>query len=267
MKISVVIPLYNEVDNVAPLVEELMPVISGLDPDAEVLLVDDGSTDETGKRIREVGRDWPRSVRHFTLGRHSGQTAAIDAGFRHARGELIILMDGDLQIDPADIPMMVEHARDFDVVHGWRWQRSDSFFKRVQTRIANLIRNRLTGSDVHDTGCPLKVFRREVIREMKLLNGMHRFLVTLARMDGFRTLEVKVGHRPRRAGQSKYGLWNRALRGLRDLFGVRWMIARSYRLDCTEEELEAAARETPRLRPEPTLEAPQKERGFSDGGG
>ena len=256
MKVSVVVPLYDEEDNVRPFMDELMPILDSIDPEGEVVLVDDGSKDATPQRIAEVCRLHPGRVRHIELLANTGQTAALDAGFRAARGELIAMMDGDLQVDPRDLPMMIAAAADHDLVHGWRWQRQDTGFKRVQTRIANAIRNRLTRSDVHDTGCPLKVFRREVLQQLKLYTGMHRFFVTLARMEGFRTLEVKVHHRHRYSGRSKYGMWNRAFRALRDLFAVRWMMARSYRLrlrERTEEWVGAAAAggETRRFVPSP----------------
>ncbi|MCB9832332.1 MAG: glycosyltransferase family 2 protein [Planctomycetes bacterium] len=234
MKVSVVVPLYDEELNVAPLVAELLPVLDGLGCGYELILVDDGSRDGTGAAIEAARGRHPTVIRHVALARNTGQTAAIDAGFRHARGELVVMMDGDLQVDPADIPTMLEAAGDYDLVHGWRWKRHDTAFKRLQTRVANRVRNALTGENVHDTGCPLKVFRRPVIESLKLRTGMHRFFVTLAKMEGFRTLEMKVNHRPRQAGSSKYGMWNRALRGLRDLFAIRWMQSRHYRLDCRE---------------------------------
>ncbi len=232
--VSVVVPLFDEEENVAPLVAELLPVLEGIGRPFEIVLVDDGSRDGTAAAIEAERSRRPELVRHVSLARNTGQTAAIDAGFRHARGELLVMMDGDLQVDPADIPAMIAAAADHDLVHGWRWQRHDTAFKRIQTRIANAIRNRLTGESVHDTGCPLKVFRREVVASLKLRTGLHRFFVTLAKMEGFRTLEMKVNHRPRQAGRSKYGMWNRAFRGLRDLFAVRWMQSRHYRLDCRE---------------------------------
>ena len=232
--ISVVVPLYNEEENVAPLLDELMPVMLSIEQPFEVVLVDDGSRDGTARAIRSAQEKYGRLVRHIALHENTGQTAAIDAGFRCARGEFLVMMDGDLQVDPRDIPMMIEKAKDFDLVHGWRWQRKDTPFKRLQTRIANRIRNLLTRSNVQDTGCPLKVFRRAVVERFKLYTGLHRFFVTLARMEGFSTCEVKVRHRPRHAGVSKYGMWNRVFRALRDLFAVRWMMSRHYRLKYQE---------------------------------
>lgn len=241
VRISVVIPLFNEEDNVLPLLEELVPVAGGLDPECEVLLVDDGSVDRTSERIFDAQRRWPRHVRHLSLGRNCGQTAALDAGFRNAGGELVVTMDGDLQVDPRDIPMMVENAGEYDVVHGWRWQRRDSWWKRVQAGVANLVRNRLTRSKIRDAGCPLKVFRRDVLQGMKLHTGFHRFLVNMAQLDGYRTLEVKVNHRPRIAGSSKYGVWNRAFRALRDLLVFRWMVSRNCRYELTEHRVPSSS--------------------------
>lgn len=234
MKLSIVIPLYNEEECVLPMLTELMPIAQSIDPDVEVILVNDGSTDATHDRILEAQARWPDRIRYLTFKKNCGQTAAIDAGFKHARGDFIVMMDGDMQVDPADLPMMVEKARDYDLVHGWRWKRKDTWFKRLQTKIANGVRNWLTKSDVQDTGCPIKVFRREVVETFKLFKGMHRFFVTLARMEGFRTLEVKVNHRPRAAGTSKYGMWNRVFRALRDTFAIRWMMARHYKYEVSE---------------------------------
>ena len=237
VEISVVVPLFDEEENVLPLLEELVPVMVGMKRPFEIILVNDGSTDETASQIRRGAAHHGDTIRFIDLKKNTGQTAAIEAGFQSSRGNLLVMMDGDLQVDSRDIPMMIEKAQEFDLVHGWRWQRKDTPFKRFQTKIANGVRNRLTGSDVRDTGCPLKVFRKEVVNSFKLYTGMHRFFVTLARMEGFRTCEVKVKHRPRFAGSSKYGMWNRVFRAFRDLFAIRWMMARKYRLDFQEVEL------------------------------
>ncbi len=255
--ISVVVPLFNEEENVAPLLQELVPVLKRIGKTFEIILVDDGSTDNTKAEIAAGMRAYGQDIRFLSLRQNTGQTAAIEAGFRRARGELIVMMDGDLQVDSADIPMMIEAAKDYDLVHGWRWQRKDTPFKRFQTKIANGVRNYLTGSEVRDTGCPLKVFRRQVVERFKLYSGMHRFFVTLARMEGFRTLEVKVRHRPRFAGVSKYGMWNRVFRAFRDLFAIRWMMARRYRLEFDEieaREIEESASDDLRERSEADLD-------------
>lgn len=234
MDVSVVVPLYNEEDCVEPFVAELMGVLSQLDREVEVILVDDGSADQTPQKIREAMVRYPKVIRHIELAENTGQTAAFDAGFRHVRGNIVVTLDGDMQIDPADIPLLLAHTDTFDVVHGWRRDRHDTRFKKVQTRIANRVRNLLTRSDVHDTGCPLKVFRREVLETFKLFTGMHRFFITLAQMEGFTTKEVVIQHRHRHAGESKYGMLNRVFRSLRDLFAMRWMMARHYRLKMRE---------------------------------
>ena len=234
MKLSVVIPLYNEEECVPPLIDELLPVVAEIDPEAEVILVDDGSADATADRVRDAQATAPTTIRFVQLLENSGQTAALDAGFRVARGDVVATLDGDLQVDPRDLPMMMDLVERYDVVHGWRRTRKDTGFKRVQTKIANAVRNRLLKSDIHDTGCPLKVMRRLVLEELKLQTGFHRFLVNLARLEGFTTCEVEVHHRPRPAGKSKYGFFNRVFAAWRDLRGVRWMAARHYRLEAIE---------------------------------
>jgi glycosyltransferase involved in cell wall biosynthesis len=234
MDLSVVVPLYNEEECVEPFVDELMGVLKGLHREFEVILVDDGSTDSTPQKIRESMARFPGRIRHIELLKNTGQTAAFDAGFQHVQGQWVITLDGDMQIDPQDIPLLLEHAGPFDVVHGWRRDRHDSYFKKLQTSIANRVRNRLTRSTVHDTGCPLKIFRRKVIETFKLFTGMHRFFVTLAQMEGFSTRGVVIRHRHRHAGMSKYGMLNRIFRSLRDLFAMRWMMSRHYRLKLRE---------------------------------
>ncbi len=233
-RISVVVPLYNEEGNVLPLIEELMPILIPIDPHTEIIMINDGSLDATTAKMAAAQELWPENIRGLTFAKNTGQTAAIDAGFREARGDIVVMMDGDLQVDPRDLPEMIRLTDQYDVVHGWRWQRLDTPFKRFQTRIANGIRNWLTKSDVHDTGCPVKVFRREVVAQFKLYTGLHRFFITLAQMEGFSTHEFKVRHRDRFAGVSKYGMLNRVFRALRDLFAVRWMMSRNYHLAYTE---------------------------------
>lgn len=233
--ISVVIPFFNEEGNVIPLVEELVPLVRRLDPGFEVVAIDDGSEDGTDAELREVRRRHP-AVRHLRMRENAGQTAAFEAGFRVVRGDVVVTMDGDQQIDPADIAPMYALLRDqgVDFVYGWRRNRRDNFVKRVSTRVANGVRNFLTRERIHDTGCPLKVFRREIIDRLKLYDGMHRFFITLAHMDGFRSAEMVVNHRPRRHGKSKYGVWNRMFRALRDCLVVRWMASRHLRYACEE---------------------------------
>jgi glycosyltransferase involved in cell wall biosynthesis len=225
----VVIPLYQEAENVAPLLEELVPVLRSLGSPYEIVMIDDGSTDGTAARLDEQRAMEPR-LRVLTFARNHGQSAALDAGFQAARGEIVITMDGDLQCDPAAIPTLLDHLETHDCVCGQRQQRRDTLVRRLSSRIANGIRNLLTGDRVRDTGSPLKVIRAEHLRRIPRFNGMHRFLPTLLRrIGGARVIEVPVPHRPRQAGRSKYGIGNRALRGLRDCFGVRWLRARGLR--------------------------------------
>jgi dolichol-phosphate mannosyltransferase len=234
-RLSVVIPFFQEQENVAPLFAELLPILAGLPGGYEVVAVDDGSTDGTLAALRAV-QTQDDNLRVLVLDRNRGQTAAFEAGFLAARGRLIATMDGDLQIDPRDLPVMVAQLEreGADFVYGWRRDRKDPFLKRVSTRVANAIRNLLTHERIHDTGCPLKVFRRSVIERMKLFSGMHRFFITLAHMDGWRSSEMVVRHRPRRFGRSKYGVRNRVFRALRDCLVVRWMMSRHLRYEVRE---------------------------------
>ena len=231
--LSVVIPAYNEEANVGPCHAELAGVLGGLGRPFEIVFVDDGSTDGTFAALRAIIAADPR-VRALRFRANAGQTAALAAGFAAARGDVVVTMDADLQNDPADIPRLLAALESADLVCGWRVERRDPWTKRVASRIANRVRARLTGDGVHDTGCTLKAFRRAAVPRRHLYRGMHRFLPALARIEGFRVVEVPVGHRPRRAGTSKYGNWTRLWAGLADLCAVRWMARR--RLDYEIEE-------------------------------
>lgn len=257
--ISVVIPVFDEEANVAPLVEELMPVVAGLGEPCEVILVNDGSRDRTHEAIVPLLGRHPE-LRCLRLAKNTGQSAAFDAGFRAARGEVVVTMDGDLQIDPADIPRLLVRLRqgDVDFVFGRRMKRKDGFVKAASTKIANSIRNRLTGEKIVDTGCPLKALRRDIVDRIPMYKGMHRFFITLAHLEGFRTAEVPVSHRARRAGASKYGVWNRVFRALRDCLVVRWMQSRhvSYEVAEIDAAGKVAASTSRGLRESPGLERP-----------
>lgn len=226
--LSVVAPAYEERDNLGPLVEA---VRDALDASMrwELVIVDDGSRDGTGDVLRRLASEEPR-VTAVYLRENRGQTAATAAGIAVARGRLIATIDADLQNDPADLPGMVEALGDADAVVGVRTKRRDSIVRRLSSRVANWVRNRLSGDSIQDTGCALKVFRAEALETLPLFEGMHRFLPTLLRIHGFEVLERPVGHHPRTAGRSKYGVWNRAFRALRDLLAVRWMRSRVIRL-------------------------------------
>lgn len=231
--LSVVIPAYNEAPNVEPCYRELVEVLAASGHSFETVFVDDGSTDDTAEVIRRLARADPR-VHLLRFRRNAGQTAALDAGFRTARGAVIVTMDADLQNDPHDIPKLLAALPGHDAVCGWRLERHDPWTKRLASRLANRVRDWFTRDGVHDTGCTLKVFRREALQHLRLYRGMHRFLPALLLMEGFRVTEVPVAHRARRAGVSKYGNWGRLWGGLADLWAVRWMARR--KLDYEIEE-------------------------------
>jgi dolichol-phosphate mannosyltransferase len=227
--LSVVVPLYNEEDNVVEMQQQIDAALAGRD--YELVLVDDGSKDQTLVRIQPGPR-----VRVIVLEKNSGQSAAMHAGIHGAKGDVIITLDGDLQNDPADIPVMIAKLDEgFDLVCGYRAKRKDTPFKRLQSRIANFVRSRFVGDHVRDTGCTLKVMRRDCREALLLFNGMHRFIPALIRNMGWRVTEVPVNHRPRIHGVSKYGFGNRALRATTDMFGVRWLNSRRTRYSIREE--------------------------------
>jgi len=219
----VVIPLRDEERNVTLLHEELTGVMAALGVPYELILVDDGSEDGTPARLAEAqGRDGHVRVIRFT--RNFGQTAAFAAGFDHARGRVIVTLDGDLQNDPADIPGLLAIATTHDIVCGWRRDRKDNFFTRhVPSVVANWLLGLVTGIRLHDNGCSLKVFRAEVVKPLKLQPGMHRYLPAIASQLGGRVAEVVVNHRPRRFGRSKYGL-SRTFRVVADLVHLRGLM-------------------------------------------
>jgi dolichol-phosphate mannosyltransferase len=218
--LSVVVPLYNEEANLPILQEELRVALSGLD--YEILFVDDGSIDRTAERIEAAP-----NIRLIRFEKNCGQSAAIYAGLVAARGATVVIIDGDLQNDPADIPrLLAEITHGVDLVCGYRLKRQDTVVKRLTSRIANTVRSRYTKDGVRDTGCTLKAMRRECVSALFPFKGMHRFIPALVKAAGYRLVEIPVSHRPRRFGQSKYGLSNRALRATIDMFGVRWLLSR-----------------------------------------
>lgn len=221
-QLSLVVPVHNEAGNLRPLWAEVAAFLASRPERAEVLFVNDGSTDESGAILDELRRADPR-IRVLDHDRNHGLTAALDCGFRHARGAVIGMLDADLQNPPSEIGRLLDALPGNDMVIGWRKERDDPWIRRISSRIANAWRNRRTGEHVHDAACGLKVFRREVAARWKLWNGLHRFLPTLARYDGFRVTEVVVAHRPRVSGRSHYGVWNRLWKGIRDIRTVRWM--------------------------------------------
>jgi glycosyltransferase involved in cell wall biosynthesis len=232
--VSLVIPVYDERDNLAPLVDEIAAALAGRG--YEIVAVDDGSTDGSLEVLKHLKRTHPE-LHIVSFAANAGQTAAFAAGFQAARGRVIVTLDADGQNDPADIPALLdEQARSgAAVVAGYRARRHDSVWKRVQSRIANAVRNRLNHETIRDTGCSLKAFQADAIRRVPLFTGMHRFLPTLVRMDGGAVREVPVRHRPRRSGRTKYGMWNRVFRSLADALAVRWMQRRRLRYRVNED--------------------------------
>jgi len=218
--VSVIVPVFNEEENISILQSELRAALDGLD--YEIVFVDDGSVDCTVERIETAP-----NVLLIRFEKNTGQSAALYAGLQAARGANAVLIDGDLQNDPADIPrLLAEIARGADLVCGYRINRQDTLVKRLTSRIANAVRSRFTKDGVRDTGCTLKAIRRECISALVPFKGMHRFIPALIKGAGYRLVEIPVNHRPRRFGQSKYGLGNRALRATIDMFGVRWLLSR-----------------------------------------
>jgi glycosyltransferase involved in cell wall biosynthesis len=227
--ISIVVPIRNESQNIPQLFEELSGVLEGLDRPYEILAVEDGSTDDSFDRLAAIQAGDPR-VRVIRFRRNFGQTAAFAAGFAHARGRLIITMDGDLQNDPRDIPAMVAGIdQGYDIVCGWRRERKDPLFsRRLPSMAANTLISWSTGVRLHDYGCSLKVFRAEIVKPLKLYGEMHRFLPAIASEAGVRILEVVVHHRPRQHGRSHYGI-SRAVRVVLDLLTVKFLLSYSTR--------------------------------------
>jgi len=244
-ELSIVIPAYDEERNVPILAEDLRKQLSKAGIDAfEVIFVDDGSRDATAARVREeVARDPKGRFRLVRLERNCGESAATEAGLRLARGEILVVMDCDLQNAPSDLPKLIDPVRRgvADCACGWRENRmtGDTSWRHVQSRIANGIRNWISGDVLQDAGCTYRAFRRECVERVKIFKGMHRFLPTLFRLEGFSVVEVVVESRPRLHGVSKYGMWNRAFAAFYDLLAVRWMRSRVIPWRVAEDSLEA----------------------------
>lgn len=234
--LSVIFPVYNEEENVPILLEEIARALNGKGWRYEIVAVDDGSGDRSLEVLRALKSKYPM-LRIITFERNSGQTAALDAGWRAARGRFVVSLDADLQNDPADIPrMMAELERSgADMLIGIRVNRKDTWYRRMQSKIGNSVRNWITGDRITDTGCSLKLAKREAIESVRLFTGMHRFLPTLVRYAGFKVVEMPVNHRARQFGVSKYGAMNRAFKGLADCLAVRWMSSRNLRYKIREE--------------------------------
>ena len=230
--ISIVIPIKDERENLPPLTEQLLKVLDTHERSRttpfEILYIDDGSTDGSSQLMDNLAAQY-QQIRVLHFDRNYGQTSAFDTGFRQAQGDLIVTLDGDLQFDPADILTLLPLASQYDLVCGWRKDRHDNLVRKLSSRIAYGFRSAVLGDRIHDTGCSLKVFRREVVEKLQLFEGLHRFFPALAKMHGFTLTEVPVRHLPRAHGTSKYGIGNRLFKSLYDLIAVRWMQRRVLR--------------------------------------
>lgn len=229
MNLSVVVPVYNEEENLEPLTREVISAVQPLGEDYELIMVDDGSTDRTFHKLSDIHREDPR-IKILRLSRNFGQTAALAAGISYAKGDVIVFMDGDGQNDPKDIPVLLNKIREgFDLVTGWRHDRQDPFWsRRLPSQIANGLISGMTRVRLHDYGCTLKAIRRDLAKEIKLYGEMHRFIPAIAFERGAQIAEIKVNHRNRRWGRSKYGI-ARTVRVILDLLTVKFMLSYSTR--------------------------------------
>ena len=221
--LSVVIPIYNEEENVTPLLAELVLILEKLERNFEIICINDASTDNSQTLLEGLKTKYPQlKVIVHTV--NCGESAATATGFQQARGEYIVTMDGDLQNDPADIPTLLHiiEQRGLAAVCGIRRKREDDIVKRISSRTANAVRNLITGDDISDAGCTFRALRRTALYEIPVFNGMHRFLPTILRFQGYEVEEILVNHRPRTMGVSKYGVGNRMFRGLIDCIAMRW---------------------------------------------
>jgi len=231
--LSVVLPVYNEAESLGPLWHELTEVLPGLADSVEVIFVDDGSTDGSADVLQRLAKDDQR-IRLIRFEANAGLSAAFYAGLQAARGSVVATMDSDLQSDPRDIGMLMTYLGDADAVVGWRHVRHDSWLKRVSSRIANGVRKAVSGDTVQDSACSLRVMRLACVSAMPPFTGMHRFMPTLLKIAGFRVVQVRVNHRARQFGRSKFGVSDRAFSAFADLLVVRWMMVRRLRYRIAE---------------------------------
>lgn len=231
---SVIIPLYNEAEALPQLAAEVRQAMKSLGLPYEVLFVDDGSTDGSLGVLKDTAEK-DSGIRIIALDRNRGQSAALDAGLKAARGRVFVTLDADLQNDPADIPLLLKELDRYDVALGWRVKRRDGIVKRAASKVGNAVRNAVMDETVLDSGCSLRAFKREAAARLKLFRGMHRFLPTLFKMEGFTLTQVEVSHRPRKFGKTKYGTLDRLAAALPDLLAVRWMRSRALTYKAREE--------------------------------
>ena len=227
-EISIIVPVFNEADNILPLAQEIFAALSYEPRACELVFVDDASTDATWAQIAAARRTDPR-VRGLRHARNAGQSAALWTGIQATTSPILATLDGDRQNDPADLPKLLAALTQADFVCGMRLTRQDNFVRRTSSRIAHWARRTVLHADFHDTGCALRAFKREALTGVFGFNGLHRFLPILVEGGGYTTLEIPVNHRPRVAGVSKYGVWNRLGRGVVDLFAIAWYQKRRWR--------------------------------------
>ncbi|HWE00809.1 MAG TPA: glycosyltransferase family 2 protein [Tepidisphaeraceae bacterium] len=236
--LSLVIPAYNEQETIQELLRRVGDALSSMGKPFEVIIIDDGSTDDTPGLLRQAMPQCPW-LRVLRMRRNAGQSAAFDAGFKAARGEVIATIDADLQNDPEEIPRLLPMLDGYDMINGWRRDRQDTPMRRMQSRIANRIRNWISQETINDSASSLKLYKRHCLDGIQLYKGMHRFMPTLVKLRGYTVDEVPVKHSQRYAGTAKYGLRNRAWRAFVDLLAVRWMKSRYIRYEVKEVTPEA----------------------------
>jgi dolichol-phosphate mannosyltransferase len=233
LSLSVVVPVFNEEESLPVLIPKLVEVLKSLPFSYEMIFVDDGSSDGSRRILKDMTSQYS-SLRILGFKENRGLSAALIAGMREARGKKIVTLDSDLQNDPKDIPVLLEYLDRYDMATGWRQERQDQWLKRVSSKIANAVRNWLSGENIRDSACTLRAFKKECFEEIPLFNGMHRFFSTLVKMEGYRVVEVPVSHHPRKFGKSKYNIRNRMVQSFIDLLVVGWMKRRTIRYEIEE---------------------------------
>ncbi len=231
MKYSIIIPFHNEEENVEALIDELEGVLSSKSIEAEIIAVDDASSDKTLEKLKLMKNKYP-NIKIISFEKRAGQSAALWAGIKNASTDIVITMDGDMQNDPSDIPKMISLMDKYDAVFGWRKKRNDPIGKRVSSKIGNAFRVLFTGKDIHDTGCGLKAMKKRFFEDVFPFNGIHRFFPAIFKIKGASFTEVEVNHRERKKGKTKYNALNRAFTAFYDLIGVRWIMKKhvNYRI-------------------------------------
>jgi len=232
--LSIVFPVHNEADSLGELLSRLLPVLKGLNQSYEVIFVDDASTDRSWEVMKELRANNPH-VRVIRFRKNCGESAALEAGFKATRGDVVVAMDADLQSDPKDIPGLLEKLKEYDVAWGLRAERKDEWLRSLVSWGGNTLRQVIMGDNARDAGSPLRVMRREVVQKVKLFKGLHRFYPTLCRMEGFKVIEIPISHFPRKFGESKYNIRNRLFKFLVDLLAVKWMQNRRIDYEVVEE--------------------------------